>query len=47
MTLCKAEECVDKDIANPTLFMDQGRMSAAQVAALYARLHLLQLIPHN
>ena len=31
--------------ANPTLVV--GRVSVAQVAALDAHLHFLQLIPHN
>jgi len=32
---------------NLTLVVDRGQVSAAQVAALGPRLHLLQLIPHN
>ena len=32
---------------NPTLIVDRGRVSAAQMASLDPRLHLLQLIHHN
>ena len=32
---------------NPTLLVDQGRVSAAQVAAMGPHMHLLQLISHN
>ena len=32
---------------NPIVVVDQGRVLAAQVAALGPHMHLLQLIPHN
>ena len=40
--------CQHKQIhVNPTVVVDQGQVSLAQVSALGPRMRLLQLIPHN